>query len=500
MCNKSPHISCTAILISVVLTGTLLLTGCGDHQPVNTKHDPSAQELSLALAAKILCSDIFVAGRERGEALENSVLPSVLGPGETLKEPPFAPEDLVVDVNKEAGTVRTTLKSLNIWRTAKYYGDQGCIIHPRDHNGIFFTPVEVENEKNHNPDVLWPAGEKVELASLPVGVDAETLKGALELAFKSGNHTAAFLVVYNGRIIAERYDAGADKDMLLTGWSMGKSLTATLLGVAMQSKQEEDLFQPAPIAEWHQQPGDPRSSITIADLLRMSSGLKLSSSDDPADSWEHAHPDHIYFYSGAIDVFDFAASRPPEHPPGTIGRYRNSDPLLIGYTVKNMIGEDEQNYLRFPQSALFDRVGIHKFIMEPDPHGNFVSCGYEYGRPRDWARLGLLYLQKGNWNGEQILPEWFVDFVSTPAPIWEPPDYGGLFWINNRKSWLSMTALPENTYQMAGAGGQHVIIVPDYDLVIVRMGHMKGWIYRIEEFYKDLNAAVTMLVSALPVE
>ncbi len=231
----------------------------------------------------------------------------------------------------------------------------------------------------------------------------------------------------------------------------------------------DDLHAPAPVPEWREE-DDPRSSIRISDLLRMSSGLEFSHLSDPRETWKRGHPDHMYVYSGAIDVFDFVLSRPSEFPPNTVGRYRNTDPLTLGAIIKRTVEERGQNYFQFPQSDLFDRIGIRKLVLEPDRYGNFVMTGFEYGRARDWARLGLLYLQDGVWQGERILPEGWAEFVSTPAPAWDEPEYGGLFWLNRVGSW----DLPEDAYYMAGGGGQYTIIVPSLDLVVVRMGHFKG--------------------------
>ena len=117
-----------------------------------------------------------------------------------------------------------------------------------------------------------------------------------------------------------------------------------------------------------------------------------------------------------------------------------------------------------PQRALFDKLGIRTMVMEADPYGNFLTQGYELASARDWARLGNLYLQKGNWNGENILDEAFIKFVSTLAEPWVQdgrPIYGGFFWINGDES----RPIPKDSYMMLGAGGQSVTIIPSHDLV-----------------------------------
>ena len=184
---------------------------------------------------------------------------------------------------------------------------------------------------------------------------------------------------------------------------MGKSLTATLAGRTMMDGHFglDDL---APVPEW-QGEGDPRGKIRISDLLRMSSGLRFTGPDVIEDTPDgrrimHGNPDHHYVYSGAMDVFRYVLSRPLEHEPNTVGRYRNTDPLTLGYIVKRTVEGRGEEYLTYPQRALFDEIGIRKLVLETDPFGNFISSGYELGTARDWARLGQLYLQDGVWEGK----------------------------------------------------------------------------------------------------
>jgi CubicO group peptidase (beta-lactamase class C family) len=272
----------------------------------------------------------------------------------------------------------------------------------------------------------------------------------------------------------ERYGSGAHQHMQLESWSMGKSMTATLIGRLMQMGQVK-LWDPAPVPEWQNSPGDPRARIRIADLLRMSSGLQFSgggsTKEQLARSFIPGSQDHGLGYSAPIDVFRFSASRPQEFPPNTVGRYRNSDPWLLGYVVRRTAESLGKEYLSWPQRELFDKIGIRRFTMETDPYGNFILTGYNFGTARHWARLGLLYLNRGMWKGERLLPQEFVDFVATRAPAWKEPVYGGLFWVN---AGGSMYTLPPDTFYANGAGYQRTFIIPSRELVIVIMSHRAG--------------------------
>jgi CubicO group peptidase (beta-lactamase class C family) len=151
-----------------------------------------------------------------------------------------------------------------------------------------------------------------------------------------------------------------------------------------------------------------------------------------------------------------------------------------------------EEYLTFSQRSLFDQIGNRRQVLETDPYGNFLLTGYDYGTARNWARLGLLYLHDGMWQGRRILPEGWAKFVSTLAPAWKRPVYGGFFWINGDGA----LNLPKTAYFAAGAGGQRMFVIPSHDLVVVRMGHFRG----DRAGMKALNAALAELIAAVPSE
>jgi len=442
----------------------------------------SGVELGVGGYAKVICSAIFVSGRDPEEAMITS--------GYFMM-----PEDELADVappmiDREARTV-TLMHADGVRRTAVYTGDQGCVLLPVGDKGPFFDPVDVVSSLPPAESTPWPMGDVPDERPLPDDVDADLLREAVDVAFSDPEaYTAAFLVLHRGRIIAERYMPGIDKDTQLESWSMGKSLTATLIGRLMQDG-ELRLHDPAPLREWHDTPDDPRAAIRVSDLLRMSSGLHFIAPRDPDYGPEKGYPDHMYVYTGAIDVFDFSVSRPLQFEPNTEGRYRNSDPLALGHIVRRIVEEERgKQYLTYPQRELFDKIGIREQVLETDLYGNFVLTGYDYGTARNWARLALLYLRDGVWQGERLLPEGFVDFVSTPAPAWDRPEYGGLFWING----IGQMPVPETAYYAAGGGGQRTVIIPTHDLAVVRLGHFRGSVPGLSL----LNDALAVLMEAIP--
>ena len=433
-------------------------------------------ELGLAGYAKVLCSAVFVSGREPAEAFKNS--------GYFLLE-----DDQRVGVtyvvDREQKLVRMTKGALT--RTAKLYGDQGCIIHQQKHDGIYFTPVPVKTRLPDAASQPWPMGDAPSKGPASTGIDRARVEKALDLAFADPDGlTAAVVVVHKGQIVGERYMPGVTKDTQLESWSMGKSMTATLFALLVKDGVYA-INDPAPVPDWRA-PGDPRGAIRIVDLLHMSSGLRFIAGQDPDYTVDKGYPDHTLVYTGAIDVFTHSLTRPLQFAPNTEGRYRNSDPLIVGWLVKQAVTKRGEEYLTFPQRALFDRIGIRRQMLETDPYGNFVMTGFDYGTARNWARLGLLYLQDGMWQGQRILPEGWSTFVSTPAPAWKQPVYGGLFWVNGDGAWN----IPKTAYMANGAGGQRTFVIPTHDLVVVRMGHYRG----DRAGMKALNLALAELMRA----
>ena len=249
------------------------------------------------------------------------------------------------------------------------------------------------------------------------------------------------------------------------------SLTGTLMGVLIE-QGVYDLWEPAPIPEW-QGEGDPRQEIRIGDIMRMSSGIRINAPSDP-DYDADLYADHFYLYTGTVNSYEYAATRPQQWEPNMVGRYRNTDPVLASYLVRLAVEGRGEEYHSFPQRALFDRIGIRDALIETDPYGNFLGQGLAFMPARDWARLGNLYLQDGVWDGERILPEGYAEYASTVAPAWDADGrrvYGGaFFWVNGEGG----LGIPDTAYRMLGAGGQSTTIIPTHGLVVVRLGKYTG--------------------------
>jgi CubicO group peptidase (beta-lactamase class C family) len=444
---------------------TAVLIARGQSLELDTPYSPPPGDINAHYTmgfARTLCSGVFVSGLDEDFAAEN--IGFFTSPRDT--------RNVVVErhVDYDNNTVNLTMND-GVVRSAKYVGDLGCVPLPIGESEPYYEPPEILSMLPDAETTPWPMGDVLSDDPIPEQIDEEKLQAAMDAFYTDGAMSASVVVTYKGQIIAERYGEGIDIHTPLESWSMGKSLSATLLGVLIQ-EGVYTLEQPAPIPEW-QEEGDPRQAIRIMDILRMSSGLRCRAPQDPDADPSLGYYDHLYLYTGTVNSFEWAATRPQQWEPNTVGRYRNCDPVLTNYMVRLGVEGRGDEYHQFPQQHLFDKIGVRDLVFQTDPYGNILLQGSDLGPARDWARLGNLYLNDGMANGERVLPEGWTEFVSTLAPAWVAdgrPIYGAFFWLSGEAYGLE----PGAVYGMAGAGGQVVDIVPSKDMVVVRLGHYAG--------------------------
>ncbi|HWY95200.1 MAG TPA: serine hydrolase [Steroidobacteraceae bacterium] len=264
--------------------------------------------------AQVMCSAVFITGLDPDFAAENGYFTAPYAERAKLGKP-------VVD--RAANTVSVAVPGGAV-RIAKYVDDQGCVTFLTGTTDLGFTPKPNKLALPDPATQTWPTGDKV-TGGFPSELDVGKVNQALDAVFASPEGmTAAVVVTWRGRIVAERYGGGITAHTPLESWSMGKSVTAALMGVLIQ-EGAYDLWQPAPIPEW-QSPGDARAKIRIADLMRMSSGLRIRAPYDPDYDVTGPYPDHLSLHTGSVNSFHYVATRPLQWPPNTVDRYRNTDP------------------------------------------------------------------------------------------------------------------------------------------------------------------------------
>jgi len=324
-------------------------------------------------------------------------------------------------------------------------------------------------------------------------VSAARLFVAIDKAFaeKDPAHpvkTRAVVVVYKGRIIAERYAPGVSAETPLPGWSMTKSVTNALVGILVKEGRLS-LEHPVPVPEWSGA-NDLRKTITLDQLLRMSSGLEFDERAGPFVS------DVNLMLLRSPDASAYALAKQLRYVPGSRWQYSSGTTNIISRIIRDSFGGDTESYHAFPRHTLFDKIGMASAVMEVDASGTFVASSFMYATARDWARFGLLYLQDGVWGGERILPEGWVDYTRRPSPRDPAGKYGAHFWTNGTpemdKHARPFRELPADTYYASGYEGQNIVIVPSHDLVVVRLGMTKlGNTWDMAAFIDDILAAIS---------
>jgi CubicO group peptidase (beta-lactamase class C family) len=430
--------------------------------------------------AQILCSGTFVSGRDAAVVLKEDVAVHPL-----LKL-------IGARVDFEKKEVRTSFLGI-IKNRAIYRPRLGSILLSGvPEETLRSWPAEIpEPEPDHPESIPWPTGDLITDDGLPTGLDSHRLDRAVEEAFadpdpKNPRRTRAVLIVHEGRIIAERYAPGITREMPLIGWSMTKSVTAALAGILV-GEGKLSLQAPAPVPEWREA-NDPRRKITLEQLLWMSSGLSFSEAYA-----EKPISDVQFMLFTQPDAAAYAARLPLDVEPGTKWHYSTGTTAIIARIIRGTFG-DERSYYAFPRRALFNRIGMRSAVFETDASGTFSGGTYLYASARDWARLGLLYLNDGVWEGERVFPEGWVAYSTTPAPTAEKGDYGAQIWLNQgprgRPDERPLPGLPQGLYYFEGYQGQFVGIITSHKLVAVRLGMQTKGEWDKVEFLTSILRAV----------
>lgn len=417
-------------------------------------------EIALGSAVKRLCSSVLVGGRS-----VNHVMTSELN-NPALATARFEFNDDIVSGTDTVNGQQMTIEAL-------YREHLGCTL-LKDVSAISLRAQFDATQYPAKPDVddqPWPAGAQVSLPESVAGFDMDALYAAVDQAFDDiemdqNIDTRAVLVIHEGRIIAEQYAEPFTAEMPQLGWSMTKTVTAALTGIVAGDGLMHTNAA-ANVPEWRTD-GDERRNITLEHLLHMTSGMQYSEVYTAGSM-----SDVILMLYTTGDTAAFTLNKPLAHEPGSTFYYNSGTTNIIS-RMQRQLFTGYQDYFNFPQERLFSKLGMTSAVMEPDASGTFVGSSYMYATPRDWAKIGLLYMQDGMWNGERILPEGWVDYSLTPAPAATRGNYGVQMWLNHGAAGnpddRPFPALPANMYYLSGFEGQNILMFPDQDLIVMRMG------------------------------
>lgn len=411
-----------------------------------------AIRVATGVVAHDLCSKTFVSGLE----------PQMVF-AETLTRPGIRRLAwlLAYDVDRSGRAVVVSLARLALSR-ATFHEGLGCVLmHGREEPYVLranIATLQAENRGSLLPEI---AGQAVVEPA-----DAQ-LRAALDHAFEEPasppfRRTKAVVVVQDGTVIAERYAPGIGVETPLLGYSLTKSVVNALIGILVRQGRLSP-SQPAPIAEWRD-PTDPRRSITIEHLLRMTSGLAL----DETNSGFDPSSQMVYLHS---DMAAFAAQAAVVAKPGTRWAYSSPSTHLLARIIRESLGGQPEQTLEFAWRELFNPRGMRNVTLEFDGAGTLLGSSYMFASARDWARFGLLYLNDGIMGGRRLLPAGWVEF-SAKATL--DTDYGAGFWTNRSEhehaKGRGRLGIPRDAFFASGNLGQRIVVLPSQRMVIVRLG------------------------------
>jgi len=423
-------------------------------------------------SAKIVCSSVFLQGRGLDEIRrhELSLMPAFL-------------------FNVEVGDCEVVASSLfGLFSRRAVFGGPllGCALNDphTDSTAHMDRLVRLQFEVEEREEE-WPMGygmDEEKVARAREAFDMDQLRQFIHKEFTNESlNTRGIVVSYDGQIVHEEYGSSEDvgnfdENTPQLGWSMTKSLLSTLIGMRIaEGKLSMDDH-----VSWKNKNHD--HTITVRDLLQMSSGLEFLETyglvNDPA----------VMLFIEK-DTAAYASSKTHLHPPGHHWSYSSGSSNILSRKLKETF-DSEEEYLRYPREALFERLGMDSALMEVDPVGQYIGSSFSYATARDWCKYGLLYLNDGKWpygaeEQSQIISKSWVKDTATPAPA-SHGLYGLHWWLGGAKTdpstlpekfhWL--LSLPEGSFLCSGYDDQLVLVVPSHKLVIVRLGwtpKSRGW-------------------------
>ncbi|MDG2308929.1 MAG: serine hydrolase [Candidatus Binatia bacterium] len=285
-------------------------------------------------------------------------------------------------------------------------------------------------------------------------MDAATLDGARAYAFGEGKNTQGVVVVRGGVIVGEWYEEGRDETWFGTSWSVAKSFTSALIGIAIGEGLIEgvDVSMADFIPQWR---GTEKEAITLYDVLSMASGLQWNENYDPGNLTDS---DVIQMILLSEDQLDYAASRPLEVPPGTRWSYSSGDTMLLSAVLEVVTGGHAAAYAR---EKLFGPIGMDPVDWWLDTVGRTATYCCIDTPTRQFAKFGLLYLRGGTWDGTRVVSADWVAASTSPSVV----GHYGYQW------WLGSTPGGRDMFSAIGVDGQYIYVIPGLDLVVVRNAH-----------------------------
>lgn len=336
-------------------------------------------------------------------------------------------------------------------------------------------------------EVNWNPSRRRDISALD-----EAWRAAASGATPALGQTDALLILQDGALVYERYGPDHGQDTRHISWSMAKSFTHALTGIAVgEGKVDIDRPLTTPHA------GDPK--LSLRDLITLTDGLDWDEGDyDPAKS----DATRMLYGPGRFNGAAYVAAKAQAVPRGTRWRYSTGAFHLAAAELQAHLSPEASTpetrraaMADWMDSRLFKPLGMTSATPEFDAAGTFVGGSLLYATARDYARFGELYRNDGVWSGRRILPVGWVDFARRSTL---QPAYGAGWWLEakagNSEASLMRGAGPMDTFSAQGHNGQVIAVIPSKAATVVRLGLMDDG----EAAWKALAGWLTPIVNGLP--
>ena len=403
-----------------------------------------AGRIGVGYAAKQLCSGVFVSGLPEDFVLAQDVRPR-------LATVPLLSNFLTTELGADSASARV----LTAYAEATHRPGYGCTLH-----GVADLAPAANGETSRAPGL---AGDLPSTGQVTTDRRLEVISDKAFIEPEDGGrNTLAFLVLHRGQVVAERYAAPVTASTRLQGWSMNKSLMASFVGLQVTAGR---MALSDTVATGLASRGVPpgqfaglSDSMTLKHLMSMTSGLDFEERYFPGDDVT----DMLY---GDQPMWTVPAGQGQRHDPGTVFSYSSGDTNLVSFLWQTTLGGEP--YPVWLDREVYRPLGLDTPILEPDVSGIQVGSSFAFLTARDWAQVGQWWLDA--WHGrDDRLPREWQRLAVTPGVGAGGENYGLGFWLNTGQRMFP--GLPDNTFHAGGNSGQFVVVIPDSELVVVRLG------------------------------
>ena len=286
-----------------------------------------------------------------------------------------------------------------------------------------------------------------------VGISSLKIDKLFDISFED-DATQSVVLLKNGKIVGERYANGFNELSFGTSWSMAKSFYAALILISIDKGEIKSLDDK--VSKYLSFFNDERSSITIRQLLNMSSGLEYP---------DHQH-ETMFFRK---DHLEYSKNVKLEKEPDILFEYNNVNSMLLGEILEVVTGKKSDILL---EERILNKIGIEKKTLWRDEAQNVLTYCCIDMSARDFAKFGQLFSNGGSWNGEQIISKELID--ETFQYVWDTPNW----WTDEQRGyslhwWVSRYTEESKIFNASGRFGQYIFVDPKNDIVFVRITKYK---------------------------